>query len=118
MRITSQLRRTAKTLAATSKALAVIGTPADAEVIDAVWVRGALIVATRQPSSPAFEFAVDAFRLPTPAETDPEQTDSYTPGEWILVDQHGDHSGDEVPRMIADTVAYLRELFPPKALAA
>lgn len=107
-----------RALAAAPKALAGIGAAADVEVIDAIWVRGALIVVTRQPSSLAAEFAVDAFRLPTPDETDPDQVEPRTPGEWILVDQYGDHSLDAVPGMVADATAYLRELFPLKPLAA
>lgn len=107
-----------RALAAAPKALAGIGTPADAEVIDATWVRGALIVATRQPSSLSFEFAVDSFRLPTPDETDPDQDEPCAPGEWILVDQYGDHSEDEMPRMLADATTYLRALNPLRDIAA
>lgn len=107
-----------RALAAAPKALAVIGAPTDAEVLDAAWVRGALVVATRQPSSIAFEFAVDSFRLPTVDECDPDQDEPRTPGEWILVDQYGGHGTDEVPGMVADAIAYLRELFPLRELAA
>lgn len=100
------------------KALAVIGAPADVEIIDAVWVRGALIVATRQPSSIAFEFAVDVFRLPTPDEVELDQDEPRTPGEWILIDQYGDHGVDAVPGMVADATTYVRQIHPLKALAA
>lgn len=101
-----------------TKALANIGAPADAEVLDAAWVRGALVVATRQPSSIAFEYAVDAFRPPTADEVDPDQDEPRTPGEWILVDQYGGHSEDEIPGMVTAATAYLRELFPLRELAA
>ena len=104
--------------AAASKAIASIGAPANAEIIDAVWVRGALIVATRQPSSLAFEFAVDSFRLPTASELDVDQDEPRAPGEWILVDQYGGHCRDEVPGMVADATTYLHTLFPLRELAA
>ena len=98
--------------------LATIGAPTDAVILDATWVRGALVVATRQPSSIAFEYAVDSFRLPTADETDPDQDEPRTPGEWILADQYGSHSTDEIPGMVTDATAYLRELFPLRELAA
>lgn len=104
-----------RALAAAPKALALIGTP-DAEILNATWVRGALVVATHQPDA-YFPYCVDAFRLPTADETDPDQDEPRAPGEWILVDQCGDHSQDAVPRMVADATAYLRQLFPLKQLA-
>jgi hypothetical protein len=107
-----------RALAAASKALAAIGAPTDAEILDATWVRGTLVVATRQPTSIAFEYAVDTFRLPTPTELDPDQTEPCTPGEWILIDQLGDHSEDAVPVMVASATAYVRELYPLTSLAA
>ncbi|WP_081241701.1 MULTISPECIES: hypothetical protein [Streptomyces] len=107
-----------RAIAAASKALATIGAPADAQILDATWVRGALVVATRQPSSIAAEFAVDTFRLPTPDETDPDQTDPYKPGQWILIDQYGDHTEDAVPSMVGEATAYVRSLRPLRALAA
>ncbi|MFK0140703.1 hypothetical protein [Streptomyces murinus] len=109
-------RNRALTVAPT--ALASIGAPADAELIDATWVRGALVVAYRQPSSTAFEFAVDAYRAPTRDELDPDQDEPRAPGKWVLVDQYGDHSADMVPGMVEDATAYLRELFPLRQLAA
>jgi len=99
-----------RALAAAEKAIATIGAPTDAEIIDAKWVRDSLVVATRQPSSLAFEFAVDSFRLPTRDELDPDQDDPRMPGKWILVDQYGDHSRDAVPGMLASAVEYLSEL--------
>lgn len=107
-----------RALNAAAKAIATIGAPANAELLDAAWVRGALIVTTRQPSSIAFEYAVDSFRLPTPDETDPDQDEPRTAGEWILVDQYGAHSVDEVPGMVADAASYLHTLFPLRELAA
>jgi len=107
-----------RAVATARKAITSIGAPADAEILDATWVRGALVVATRQPSSIAFEYAVDSFRLPTTDEVDPDQDEPRTPGAWILVDQYGDHSADAIPGMVADATAYLRSLFPLRALAA
>ena len=104
--------------AAASKAIAIIGAPADAEILDAAWVRGALVVTYRQPTSIAFEFAVDSFRLPTPDELDVDQDEPRAAGEWILVDQYGGHGRDEVPGMVADATTYLHSLFPLRELAA
>jgi hypothetical protein len=102
--------------AAAPKALAIIGT-LDAEILDATWVRGALIVASHQPNAHT-PYCIDAFRLPTSDETDPEQVDPRAPGEWVLLYQYGDWMVDSVPEMIADATAYLRELYPLKPLAA
>lgn len=102
--------------AAARTALAGIGT-LDARIIDAAWVRGALVVATHQPRA-YLPYAVDSFRLPTAAETDPDQTDPRTPGEWMLVDQIGDHDETTVPRMLTQAADYLRQLIPLKALAS
>lgn len=103
--------------AAASVALAVIGTAADVRVIDAVWVGEGLLVVTERPAA-HFRYAVDAFRLPTPAEYDPEQVDPHPQGEWLLVDQYGDHAADAVPGMVATATAYLKELAARPLLAA
>jgi hypothetical protein len=102
--------------AAAPTALAIIGS-AGAEILDATWVRGALVVVSHQPDA-YFPYCVDSFRLPTPDETDPDQVDPRALDEWVLVYQYGDHSADAVPGMAADATAYLRELFPLKPLAA
>lgn len=107
-----------RALNAATKAIATINAPANAELLDAAWVRGALVVTTRQPSSIAFEYAVDSFRLPTADELDPDQDEPRAPGEWVLVDQYGGHSVDEVPGMVADAASYLHTLFPLRELAA
>ncbi|MER5694925.1 hypothetical protein ACWDBO_31445 [Streptomyces mirabilis] len=91
-------------------ALTSIGTPAAAFILSATRIGDALIVATDQPPAANFAYAVDVFRLPTAAETDPEQVDPCAPGEWILIDQHGSHGRADVDRMIADATAYLVEI--------
>lgn len=91
-------------------ALASIGTPDGAFILSASRHGDALIVATDQPPAANFAYAVDVFRLPTAAETDPEQVDPRTPGEWILLDQHGSDSRSDVEGMIADAVKYLAEI--------
>jgi sarcosine oxidase gamma subunit len=91
-------------------ALASIGTPAGAHILAATRHGAALIVATDQPPAANFAYTVDVFRLPTATETDPEQVDPRTPGEWILLDQHGSDSRADVDRMIADSVKYLAEI--------
>ncbi|MFF9287569.1 hypothetical protein [Streptomyces griseosporeus] len=99
---------------AARKALATIGTTVNvtngAYILSVRRVGDALIVATDQPASWAFPYAVDVFRLPTAEETDPEQTDPRTPGEWILIDQYGGHSRSEVAEMVASAEAYLVQL--------
>lgn len=90
-------------------ALAVIGTGPTAQILSVTQAGAALVVATEQPNG-YFAYAVDTFRLPTDAETDPEQVDPRAPGEWILIDQHGDHSADDVDRMTANAADYLAEL--------
>ena len=104
-----------RALAAAPKALAIIGTP-DAQILDATWVRGALVVASHQPDA-HIPYGVDAFRLPTSDETDPEQEDPRAPDEWVLVYQHGDWMPDSVPEIVEDATAYLRGLFPLRPLA-
>jgi hypothetical protein len=91
-------------------ALASIGTRPGSFILTARRIGDALIVATDQPASYAFPYAVDVFRLPTAEETDPEQTDPRVPGEWILIDQYGGHSRNDVDGMVADAVEYLAEL--------
>lgn len=68
-----------------------------------------LTVATHQPTA-HHPYAVDTFRLPTDAETDPDQTDPLTPGEWILVDSWGDHGEDDLDRMLAGAHQHLAHL--------
>jgi hypothetical protein len=87
------------------RALATIGTPAGARILRVVRTGTVLTVATEQPDG-YFRFAVDSFRLPTPAETDPDQVDPYTPGQWILTDQLGDHVDCHIDRMIAEATTY------------
>jgi sarcosine oxidase gamma subunit len=91
-------------------ALASIDTPAGAYILSATRHGDALIVATDQPPAANFAYAVDVFRLPTAAETDPEQVAPRAPGEWILVEQHGGHSRSDVGGMVADAGKYLAEI--------
>lgn len=53
-------------------------------------------------------YAVDTYRLPTADETDPDQVDPRDPRHLVLVESAGDHSAADIPRMIAETVDYLR----------
>lgn len=87
------------------RALAGIGTPVDARIVRVVRTGTVLTVATEQPDG-YFRYAVDSFRLPTPAETDVDQVDPCAPGQWILADQLGDHVEGHVDRMIAEATAY------------
>jgi hypothetical protein len=94
------------------RALGVIGTPADARILQVVLAGSVLTVATEQPSQ-YFPYCVDAFRLPASGETDPDQVDPCSPGQWILADQYGGQGEDEVDRMMAQATAYavrLREV--------
>lgn len=89
------------------QALTLIGMT-DARILTVQATETTLIVATRTPASLSGEYAVDVFRLPTPAETDPELADAYrlTPGQWILIWQAGD-SIDTTPDMVAAARAHL-----------
>lgn len=91
------------------RALATIGTPAGARILRVVRTGTVLTVATEQLDG-YFRYCVDSFRLPTPAETDPDQVDPYTPGEWILADQYGDHVEGQIDGMMADAIAYVAVL--------
>lgn len=83
------------------KALTLIGMH-DARIIDVQATPTTLIVATHLPTAFGLEYGVDVFRLPTPAETDPDLADDYrlTPGQWLLIWQAGDHL-DTTPDMVA-----------------
>lgn len=87
------------------RALARIGTSADVRILQIVRTGPVITVATEQPGE-YFAYGVDSFRLPTPAETDPEQTDPIDPTHWLLADQYGGHGADEVDRMMSSAVAY------------
>lgn len=103
---------------AAQDALATYGVAPDARILSAAFVGDALIVATAQPGA-YFKYGVDTFRLPTASETDPDQTDPRTPGEWVLVDSAGAHTEADVPRLVRETTDYLRQigLAPQKAAA-
>lgn len=98
-----------RALAAAPDALATIGTP-HARILSAAFAHGALIVATEQPDSAAFPYAVDVFRPATADETDPDQVDPRAPGEWVLVEQLGGDAREEVDGMVAAARAYLTEI--------
>lgn len=88
-------------------ALTLIGTP-DVQILSATRDGDTLTIATQQPGQ-YFDYAVDVFRLPTPAETDPDLTDDYrlTPGQWLLIWQAGDYDQAAVPGMLADARKHL-----------
>lgn len=88
-------------------ALTVIGTSPNARILSATQTGTTLIVATEQPDG-YFPYAVDVFRLPTEDETDPDQVDPLTPGQWLLIDQYGDHSANDVSRMVENAREFLR----------
>lgn len=84
-----QARNHAETQART--ALTLIGM-AGARILTVQATPTTLIVATHLPHPSGFEYGVDVFRLPTPAETDPDLADDYrlNPGQWLLIWQAGD----------------------------
>jgi hypothetical protein len=88
------------------KALALAGTP-DAVILSAEAAGTALIVTTWNPASLACEYAVDVFRLPTDAETDPAlgDDDRRPAGQWILDWQAWDDL-DTTAGMAAEARAY------------
>lgn len=91
-------------------ALTLIGAPAAVRILSAVRVGTGLIVATEHIGRD-YRYAVDTFRLPTPAETDPELADwaRRTPGRWLLIDQAGAHLATDVPAMIREAADYLAQ---------
>lgn len=88
------------------KALVLAGTP-DAVILSAEAVGTALIVTSWNPASLACEYAVDVFRLPTAAETDPELCEEYRrpAGQWVLAWQAGDNL-DTTQDMASEARAY------------
>jgi hypothetical protein len=93
-------------------ALATIGTDTTVRILSVTQVGTGLVVATEQPESLAYRFAVDVFRMPTDAETNPELADDYRleAGTWLLIDQYGDHTRADVHGMVQDALGYLAEL--------
>lgn len=93
-------------------ALAAIGTDTTARILSVTEVGTGLVVATEQPESLAYRFAVDVFRMPTAAETNPELADDYRlqAGTWLLIDQYGDHTRADVHGMVQNALGYLAEL--------
>lgn len=102
----TEARNRAQTAART--ALASIGTP-HAEILTVHATPTTLIVATRQPDSLTCEFAVDVFRLPTPAESDPDLGEDFrfTAGQWHLDWQAGDHTADALPHLVTEARQHL-----------
>ncbi|WP_030248028.1 hypothetical protein [Streptomyces sp. NRRL S-455] len=89
------------------KALALIGS-SDVEILSAQAVGTALVVATHNPAPFVGGYAVDVFRLPTAAETDPDLSDDYRlpAGQWVLNWQAWDEV-DTTAQMTAEARAYL-----------
>ncbi|MFH8926365.1 hypothetical protein ACH4D4_04850 [Streptomyces pristinaespiralis] len=73
---------------------------------------GTAIVVAQHNDAWDYPYAVDSFRLPTDAETDPELADwaRVTPNQWLLVEQAGALSEDDVTQMLDEAVAYLQQV--------
>ncbi|MEV8548347.1 hypothetical protein AB0L04_00630 [Streptomyces glaucescens] len=97
------------------RALAGIGTSAEARILRVVRTGTVLTVATEQPGQ-YFPIGVDTFRLPTADEVDLDQDEPRGASEWVLADQYGGFGEDEVEQMMADALAYAATL--RKAVAA
>ncbi|MFC8423970.1 hypothetical protein ACFUN7_24345 [Streptomyces sp. NPDC057236] len=91
------------------RALARIGTPADARILQIVRTGPVLTIATVQPEV-YLPVGVDVFRLPSTDETDPDQDDPRGLCEWVLADQYGGVGEDELDRMMTDALAHAAEL--------
>jgi hypothetical protein len=87
------------------RALATIRTPKDAHILDVVRVGTVVIVATYQERD-RYPYCVDSFRLLTPAEKDPEDWAPYQPKDFTLIDQYCGSGDDELPRLLAQAIAY------------
>ena len=68
-----------------------------------------LTIATHNPTSLTSQYTVDVFRLPTPAETDPDLADDYrlTPDQWLLIWQAGHDYADTLPAMLTEARTHL-----------
>ncbi|MEU9849311.1 hypothetical protein [Streptomyces sp. NPDC047985] len=92
-------------------ALASIGAIPGTRVLSITRIRTTMVISTANPNPrAAFPYAVDSFRLPTTEESDPDQVDPYPAGEWILVDQIGNHSRSDVDDMLRNAFGYLADL--------
>lgn len=94
---------------AAREALTAHGIGPTARILSVTRIDTALIVVTHDADA-THPYAVDTFRLPTAAETDPELVDPRTPGQWILIEEQADDTPDAISRMVAATTAYLAEL--------
>lgn len=88
------------------RALAFIGVPDDAAILDVVRTGALITVITRHPER-YWEFGVDVLRLATPDETDPELASwaRLESGAWVLVAQAGADTLDEARRAAAEETA-------------
>lgn len=77
-------------------------------VLDVIEVGAARIFVYEQQNGAPF--AVDVFRMPRVDEMDDDLVDPCLPGDLILIEQLGDLSVDDIPRMISDAADYLRQL--------
>ena len=91
------------------RALAGIGTSADARILRVVLAGSVLTVATEQQGH-YFPIGVDTFRLPTADETDLDQDEPRGVSDWVLADQYGGFGEDEVEQMMSDALAYASKL--------
>lgn len=86
-------------------AISAYGTdPRSARILRIERIGTALIVATEQPGA-YHAYAVDTFRRPTEAETDPRK-----PTDWVLIDSAGSHGHERVGVMVAEATAYLAQI--------
>lgn len=87
------------------RALATIRTPQDARILDVARVGTVVIAATYQEGA-HYPYCVDSFRLLTPTEKDQEDWAPHQPNDFTLIDQYGGAGDDELPRMLAQAVAF------------
>ncbi|MFF8589974.1 hypothetical protein ACF061_00800 [Streptomyces sp. NPDC015220] len=92
------------------RALTDIGVPVDARILDVQRVGTVFIVATAEPNNRWSPYTVETFRTSTADDIDPRDEDDAAAKRWIpLAGWNGD-GADEVPGMLAQAVAYAREV--------
>lgn len=96
--------------AAAHAAITTIGSTPGTRIIAAHRIGTAIVVAQHNEAWD-YPYAVDTFRLPTDAETDPELADwaRVTPGQWMLVEQAAALGEDELPRLTNEAIDYLQQ---------
>ncbi|MFJ6729412.1 hypothetical protein ACIQPQ_31370 [Streptomyces sp. NPDC091281] len=88
------------------RALTVMGVPVDACILDVQRVGTVFIVASEEPGNRWSRYHVDAFRIPTADDTDPECDEGMAPKVWGVLAGWGGDDLDGVPALLAKARVY------------